>query len=90
MSGCRIQGRRQPVKAPPLARQRRPLLGLAEAKVRLQVIEGERLEALYVLALTTGLRRGELVALRWDDIISGLGNFTSGVLCSGSMASSRS
>ena len=30
--------------------------------------DGERLEALYVLALTTGLRRGELLALRWDDI----------------------
>jgi integrase len=56
------------VKAPPLARERRPLLGLAEARNLLKVIEGERLEALYVLALTTGLRRGELVALRWDDI----------------------
>jgi integrase len=56
------------VKAPPLARERRPLLSLADAKNLLQVIEGERLEALYVLALTTGLRRGELVALRWDDI----------------------
>ena len=29
---------------------------------------GERLEALYVLALMAGLRRGELLALRWDDI----------------------
>ena len=54
--------------APPLARERRPLLSLADDKNLLQVIEGERLEALYVLALTTGLRRGELVALRWDDI----------------------
>jgi integrase len=56
------------VKAPPLARDHRPHLRLAEAKRLLQAIEGERLEALYVLALTTGLRRGELVALRWDDI----------------------
>ena len=56
------------VKAPPLARDRRPLLGLAETKRLLQAIEGDRLEALYVLALTTGLRRGELVALRWDDV----------------------
>ena len=32
------------------------------------MIEGERLEAFYVLALTTGLRRGELLGLRWDDI----------------------
>ncbi len=34
----------------------------------LKVIEGERLEAFYVLALTTGLRRGELLGLRWDDV----------------------
>jgi integrase len=56
------------VKAPPLARQRRPDLSIAEAKRLLRVIEGERLEAFYVLALTTGLRRGELLALRWDDL----------------------
>jgi integrase len=56
------------VKAPPLSNQPRLGLELAEAKRLLQVIDGERLEALYVLALTTGLRRGELLALRWDDI----------------------
>jgi integrase len=56
------------VKAPPLNNNRRAGLDLAEAKRLLDVVEGERLEALYVLALTTGLRRGELLALRWDDI----------------------
>jgi integrase len=56
------------VKAPPLSSQRRLGLDLAEAKRLLKVVDGERLEALYVLALTTGLRRGELLALRWDDI----------------------
>ena len=56
------------VKAPPMARQRRPELGVAEARRLLEVIGGERLEVLYVLALTTGLRRGELLALRWDDV----------------------
>jgi integrase len=30
--------------------------------------EGNRFEALYVLALTTGLRIGELLGLRWSDI----------------------
>jgi integrase len=30
--------------------------------------EGDRFEALYVLALTTGLRIGELLGLRWSDI----------------------
>jgi integrase len=56
------------IKAPPLDREHRPMLSVNEAKNLLRVIEGERLEALYVLALTTVLRRGELVALRWDDI----------------------
>lgn len=31
-------------------------------------LRGERLEAFFVLAITTGLRRGELLALRWEDV----------------------
>jgi integrase len=34
----------------------------------LAAIKGEPLEALWVLALTTGLRRGEQLALRWRDL----------------------
>jgi integrase len=34
----------------------------------LKVVKGDPLEALYVLALTTGMRRGELLALQWEDI----------------------
>lgn len=56
------------VKAPPMARQRRPDLTVEQARHLLEVIEGERLEAFYVLALTTGLRRGELLGLRWADV----------------------
>ena len=29
---------------------------------------GDRLEALYLLAISTGLREGELLALRWEDV----------------------
>lgn len=29
---------------------------------------GDRLEALYLLAVTTGMRQGELLALRWSDV----------------------
>jgi integrase len=29
---------------------------------------GDRLEALYVVAVTVGLREGELLGLRWDDL----------------------
>lgn len=56
------------VKAPPMVRQRRPDLTVEQARHRLEVIRGERLEAFYVLALTTGLRRGELLGLRWTDV----------------------
>ncbi len=31
-------------------------------------VSNDPFEALYVLAITTGLRRGELLGLRWDDI----------------------
>ena len=34
----------------------------------LEEASGDRLEALYVVALHTGLRRGELLGLRWTDI----------------------
>ncbi len=33
----------------------------------------DRLEALYVLAVTTGLRQGELLGLKWDDVDLGAG-----------------
>ena len=34
----------------------------------LEAAEGDRLEALYTLTVHTGLRPGELLALRWDDV----------------------
>jgi integrase len=34
----------------------------------LNEVRGDRLEALYVLAVTTGMRRGELLGLKWSDI----------------------
>jgi integrase len=46
----------------------RPDLSIAGAERLLGVIDAERLEAFYVLALATGLRYGELLAQRWDDV----------------------
>lgn len=46
----------------------RPVMGREEAALFLREIRGERLEALYLLAVTTGLRRGELLAVRWEDL----------------------
>jgi len=39
-----------------------------QARLLLDVARGHRLEALLTLAITTGMRRGELLALRWQDI----------------------
>jgi integrase len=46
-----------------------------EARRFLGAAGSSRLEALFVLALTTGMRQGELLALKWDDI-----NLTEGYL----------
>ncbi len=39
-----------------------------EARAFLRAIAGNRLEALYLLAVTTGLMRGELLGLKWADL----------------------
>jgi integrase len=39
-----------------------------EARRFLGAIEGDRLEALYVLAIASGLRQGEILGLRWEDV----------------------
>jgi integrase len=43
-------------------------LSTEQARTLLRAARGQRLEALYVLALTTGMRLGELLALRWQDL----------------------
>ena len=56
------------VKAPQVRREEmRPLSG-EQVKVLLEVARGDRLEALYVLAIHTGLRQGELLGLKWEDV----------------------
>jgi integrase len=39
-----------------------------QARSLLKTVQGDRLEALYVLAITTGMRQGELLGLRWQDV----------------------
>jgi integrase len=56
------------VKAPrPTSEEMRPL-SAEEVRKLLEAAHGDRLEALYVLAVTTGMRRGELLGLKWSDI----------------------
>lgn len=54
-----------PLTTPPKVPQHavQPLT-VAEARQLLAAVRGERLEALYILALTLGLRQGELLGLR--------------------------
>src|SRR5262249_5995702 len=47
---------------------RSPPLSAEQARTLLEATHGERFEALYVLALTTGLRQRELLGLRWQDV----------------------
>ncbi|MBA4863259.1 site-specific integrase [Streptomyces sp. PSKA54] len=46
-------------------------LTASEARQLLQAAEGHRLHALFELALRTGLRKGELLGLRWTDLDGG-------------------
>lgn len=47
--------------------ERKPLT-FEQARQLLALVEGHWMEMLVKLALATGMRRGELLALRWDDI----------------------
>ena len=44
------------------------VLTIEQAKKLLDAAQSHRLEALLTVAITTGMRRGELLALRWEDI----------------------
>jgi integrase len=43
-------------------------LSAEQARALLQFAQGDRLEALYHVALASGARQGELLALRWTDV----------------------
>jgi integrase len=56
------------VKAPQVRRQEISPLSAEQVKVLLETACGDRLEALFVLAIHTGLRQGELLGLKWEDV----------------------
>ena len=51
----------------PTKKEKRPFTP-DQARALLEAASGDRFEALYVLAITAGLRRGELLGLRWQDV----------------------
>lgn len=56
------------VKAPPMGKHPMQVYTPEQAKRLLEAARGERLEALYVLALSTGMRQGELLGLKWREV----------------------
>jgi integrase len=56
------------VKAPQVHKKEVTPMTPAEVTVLLSAASGDRLEALYVAAIHTGLRRSELLGLKWTDI----------------------
>lgn len=56
------------VEPPRQKRTERRVFTHEEAVVFLDAVRGDRLEALYTVALTLGLRRGEAVGLLWSDV----------------------
>jgi len=56
------------VSAPRVAKGEIKPLTMEQAQNLLKVVRGHRLEAMLTLALTTAMRRGELLALRWSDV----------------------
>jgi len=56
------------VDLPPMDEREKATLGPEEARRFLSSAQGERLENLFWILITTGLRRGEARGLMWDDI----------------------
>jgi integrase len=56
------------VDPPRPERKERPTFSLAQARLFLETAWDDGWGALYVLVIQTGMRRGELFGLRWDDV----------------------
>jgi integrase len=56
------------VKLSQLRREEICPLSLDQVKVLFEAARGDRLECLYTVAVTCGLRQGELLGLKWEDV----------------------
>lgn len=56
------------VDPPRMRRNEMAVLSPEQVRALLEAAAGERLEALYVLAVSTGMRQGELLALKWREV----------------------
>src|SRR5574340_170285 len=58
----------QAVNRPKFKKKEMQTLDEAQVKALLRVVEGSRHETLFWMAVTTGLRQGELLGLKWSDL----------------------
>jgi integrase len=56
------------VDSPRMAKKEMNTLTVEQVAALLEAARNDRLEALYALAVTSGMRQGELLALRWRDV----------------------
>ncbi|MDP9266351.1 MAG: site-specific integrase [Chloroflexota bacterium] len=56
------------VSPPTAPHQEMKTLSEAQTRTFLEAVAGERFEALHVLAVSSGMRQGEILALRWSDL----------------------
>ncbi|MCL5108593.1 MAG: site-specific integrase [Chloroflexi bacterium] len=56
------------VDAPSVPDRETPAFTFAQARALLAACESDRFGAFYIVALMTGLRLGELLSLRWEDV----------------------
>lgn len=64
------------IKTPTVAAKESKALDSSQVKMLLEAASGSRFEALYVVAIHTGLRRGELLGLKWTDVDLDAGTLT--------------
>jgi len=56
------------VSLPRIEKRETRALSLEQALRLIETVRGHRMEALFVLALVTGMRRGEIIGLKWSDV----------------------
>jgi integrase len=66
--GLVVRNVAEAVDPPRVAKKEVTPLSPEQTRAFLQAARDDRLEALYVLAIHTGMRQGELFNLRWDDV----------------------
>lgn len=64
------------VSPPKVPRQEMRVLAPDQARALIAAVDGDPLEALYILAVTAGLRQGELLALKWRDFDADAGRLS--------------